>query len=221
MAISRAQALDDQLIAYLGAHAAPGPDAVQQRVIEATEAQTGTAAKMQIGHDQAVMFEILTRALRVTNALEIGTFTGYSSLAIARGLGPGGHLLCCDLDAKWTDIAKEHWEKAGLSHQIELRLGPALETIAALPADQRFDLVFIDADKPNYLRYLHAVIPHLSPHGMVLVDNTLWSRRVMDDNETDLETVALQQFNDAVTADNRLRSVILPIGDGVTMIQLR
>jgi caffeoyl-CoA O-methyltransferase len=221
MAISRAQALDDELIGYLGTHAAPGPDAVQQRLMQATEAHTGTAAKMQIGHDQAVLFEILTRALRVGNALEIGTFTGYSSLAIARGLEADGHLLCCDVDAAWTDIAKEHWEQAGLSDRIELRLGPALETIAGFPRDQRFDLVFIDADKPNYLNYLNAVIPHLDPRGVVLVDNTLWSRRVMDSSETDPDTVALQQFNDAVATDQRLRSVILPIGDGVTMIQLR
>jgi caffeoyl-CoA O-methyltransferase len=225
MAIQRAQALDPELIAYLAAHVAPGPDAVQQRLIDATEQRTGHDAKMQIGADQAVWFEILTRAMGVRSALEIGTFTGYSALAIARGLGPEGTLLCCDVSETWTEIAREHWELAGLADRIELRIGPALDTLAGLDPEQIFDLVFIDADKPNYLSYLEAVLPHLTPHGVVLVDNTLWSRRVLEHpesgRETDSDTIALRAFNDAVTADDRLRSVIVPIGDGVTMIQLR
>lgn len=221
MAIDRAQALDAELLAYLAAHAAPGPDAVQQQLTAATEARTGSDAKMQIGADQAVWFEMLTRALRVERALEIGTFTGYSALAIARGLGPEGRLICCDVSAEWTAIAREHWELAGVSERIELRIAPALDTLTALDASERFDLVFIDADKPNYIHYLEAVIPHLHAHSVVLVDNTLWSRRVLDVSDLDRDTVALRAFNDAVTADARLRSVILPIGDGVTMIQLR
>jgi caffeoyl-CoA O-methyltransferase len=225
MAIQRAQALDPELLAYLSAHAAPEPDEVQQRLIAATEERTGYDAKMQIGVDQGIWFEILTRAMRVRSALEIGTFTGYSALAIARGLGTEGELLCCDVSETWTDIAREHWELAGVADRIELQIGPALETLAGLEPQRRFDLVFIDADKPNYINYLEAVLPHLSAHGVVLVDNTLWSRRVLDpidhSSDPDHDTVALRAFNDAVTADQRLRSVILPIGDGVTMIQLR
>lgn len=225
MAIQRAQALDPELIAYLAAHAAPEPDAVQQRLMTATEQLTGHDAKMQIGVDQGIWFEMLTRSMRVRSALEIGTFTGYSALAIARGLGPEGTLLCCDVSETWTDIAREHWELAGLADRIELRIGPALDTLAGLDPEQMFDLVFIDADKPNYIGYLEAVLPHLTSHGVVLVDNTLWSRRVLEQpgtgREIDTDTTALRAFNDAVTADDRLRSVIVPIGDGVTMIQLR
>lgn len=201
MAPPRPHALDADLLAYLAGHTAPTPDEVQQRLIDATAERTGNAAVMQIGVDQGVWFEMLTRAMRVRRALEIGTFTGYSALAIARGLAPGGTLLCCDVNADWTALAREHWDLAGVG--------------------DRFDLVFIDADKPNYGNYLAAVLPRLQPHGVVLVDNTLWSRRVMDPGIDDTDTVAMRAFNDAVTADERLRSVIVPVGDGVTMIQWR
>ncbi len=221
MAPARPHALDTDLLAYLAAHAAPSPDSVQQGLIEATHERTGWAAIMQIGVDQGVWFEMLTRAMRVQRALEIGTFTGYSALAIARGLAPGGTLLCCDVNADWTALAREHWDLAGVGDRIELRIGPALDTLASLADDDRFDLVFIDADKPNYGNYLAAVLPRLQPHGVVLVDNTLWSRRVMDPGIDDADTVAMRAFNDAVTADERLRSVIVPVGDGVTMIQWR
>lgn len=221
MAPPRPHALDADLLAYLAAHAAPTPDEVQQRLIDATAERTGNAAVMQIGVDQGVWFEMLTRAMRVHRALEIGTFTGYSALAIARGLAPGGTLLCCDVNADWTALAREHWDLAGVGDRIELRIGPALDTLASLADDDRFDLVFIDADKPNYGNYLAAVLPRLHPHGVVLVDNTLWSRRVMDPTIDDADTVAMRAFNDAVTADERLRSVIVPVGDGVTMIQWR
>lgn len=221
MAADRPRALDAELTGYLDRHAAPGPDAVQQRLIDATRDRTGWAAVMQIGVDQGLLFELLTRAMRVERALEIGTFTGYSALAIARGLAPGGTLLCCDVNADWTALGREHWDLAGVGDRIELRLGPALDTLAGLHPDDRFDLVFIDADKPNYGNYLQAVLPRLSPHGVVLVDNTLWSRRVLDDRVDDADTLAMRAFNDAVTADERLRSVIVPVGDGVTMIQWR
>lgn len=221
MARSRPQALDAELLEYLAAHAAPAPDDVQQHLIDVTRDRTGGAAVMQIGVDQGVWFHMLTTAVRARRALEIGTFTGYSALAIARGLAPGGTLLCCDVNADWTDIAREHWDLAGVGDRVELRLGPALDTLAGLDADDRFDLVFIDADKPNYGAYLEAVLPRLEPHGVVLVDNTLWSRRVLDPSIDDADTAAMRAFNDAVTADERLRSVILPVGDGVTMIQWR
>jgi caffeoyl-CoA O-methyltransferase len=121
----------------------------------------------------------------------------------------------------WTAIAREHWGLAGVADRIELRLGPALETIAALPEDERFELVFIDADKPNYLRYYEAILPRLTERGVVLVDNTLWSRRVLDASDTGADTTALRAFNEAVAADPRVRCTIVPIGDGVTFIQRR
>lgn len=221
MSLHRPQALDAELLTYLASHTAPAPDAVQQRLIDITRERTGRAAVMQIGVDQGVFFHLLTRAVRAHRALEIGTFTGYSALAIAQGLAPGGTLLCCDVNAEWTALGREHWDLAGVGDRIELRLGPALDTLAALDPDDRFDLVFIDADKPNYGNYLEAVLPRLTPHGVILVDNTLWSRRVLDTTIDDADTVAMRSFNDAVVADDRLRSVILPLGDGVTMIQWR
>lgn len=221
MAGDRPQALDPELLGYLAQHARPEPDEIQRRLIDATHERTGRASIMQIGNDQAIWFEMLTRAIGVTHALEIGTFTGYSALAIARGLAPGGRLICCDVSEEWTSIAREHWDLAGVGDRVELHIGPALETLASLDADLRFDLVFIDADKPNYPNYLAAVLERLTPTGIVLVDNTLWSRRVLDARVDDVDTVAMRSFNDSVSANERLASVILPIGDGVTMIQRR
>lgn len=175
---------------------------------------------MQIGGDQGTMFELLARATGARSAIEIGTFTGYSALSLARGMGPDGRLICCDVSEEWTAIAREHWRLAGVADRIDLRIGPALDTIAALPAALRFDIAFIDADKPNYGNYFEALLPRMRPAGLMLVDNTLWSGEVLDDSSTDVMTVALREFNDRVVADQRVRCVILPIGDGVTMIQL-
>ncbi len=220
MPATRSDVVDPALAAYIAAHST-APDDVQLRLMRATEERTGTAARMQIGGDQGTLFEILVRGLGVTRALEIGTFTGYSALSIARGLLPGGKLVCCDVSEAWTSIAREHWELAGVAERIELRLGPALDTIAALPEDERFELVFIDADKPSYLRYYEAILPRLTERGVVLVDNTLWSRRVLDASDTGADTVALRAFNEAVATDPRVRCTIVPIGDGVTFIQRR
>ena len=219
MPATRPDVVDPQLAEYIAAHSS-APDAVQQRLMAVTLERTGRASQMQIGGDQGTMFEMLTRAMNVRNAIEIGTFTGYSSLSIARGMSPDGRLICCDVSEEWTDIAREHWRAADVDDRIDLRIGPALQTIAALPDDLRFDLVFIDADKPNYGNYFDALVPRLQPTGLMLVDNTLWSGQVVDETSTDTNTVALRGFNDLVLADQRVSCVILPVGDGVTMIQL-
>ena len=216
----RADVIDDDLSTYIAAHSSK-PDDIQRRLMAVTEERTGGAARMQIGNDQGTYFEMLTRAIGVTSAIEIGTFTGYSSLSIARGLAPGGRLICCDVSEEWTAIAREHWELAGVADRIDLRIGPALDTIAALPADLRFDLAFIDADKTNYSNYYAALLPRMNERSVILVDNTLWSRRVMDPAADDADTAALKAFNDMVVGDSRVRCVITPIGDGVTVIQKR
>ncbi len=215
---SRADVVADDLAAYIAAHSTP-PDAVQRQLMSVTAERTGGAARMQIGGDQGTMFEMIVRAIGARSAIEVGTFTGYSALSIARGLGPEGRLICCDLSEEWTAIAREHWELAGVADRIDLRLGAALETIAALPADLVFDIAFIDADKHNYHAYFEALLPHMSTTGLILVDNTLWSRAVLDETATERDTVALRAFNRSVAADPRVRCVVLPIGDGVTMIQ--
>jgi caffeoyl-CoA O-methyltransferase len=210
---------DDDLGRYLDAHSTP-PDAIQQRLIETTS-ELGGISMMQIGPDQGAFLQILVASIEPRFAVEIGTFTGYSSLAIARGLPDGGRLLCCDVSEEWTAVAREHWELAGVSDRIELRIAPARDTLAALDDDVEVDFAFIDADKTGYLDYYEALVPRLSPKGLIAVDNTLWSGRVLLDDATDDDTVALRAFNDHVVADDRTLVALTPIGDGVTLIRLR
>jgi caffeoyl-CoA O-methyltransferase len=201
---------------YLVSHGSR-PDAVQQALIERTAA-LGDIAMMQIAPEQGAFMTLLARLLDVTFAVEVGTFTGYSALAIARGLPVGGRLLCCDVSEEWVSIGREHWRAAGVEDRIEVRIGPALETLRALPAEPQIDLAFIDADKTNYVLYYEELLARLAPRGVILVDNVLWSGRVVDDRERDESTVALRAFNDHVADDPRVHQVMLPISDGLTMI---
>jgi caffeoyl-CoA O-methyltransferase len=203
---------------YLVAHGTP-PDAVQRRLIEET-AGLGRIAGMQIAPEQGAFMTILTRAIGAKRAVEVGTFTGYSALAIARGLPADGHLLCCDVSEEWTSIGRRYWEEAGVAARIELRLGPAVDTLAALPDDAVIDLAFIDADKPNYANYYAALLPRLRPNGLILVDNVLWGGRIVD-ADGDENTKALQAFNDQVAADDRVDVVMLPVSDGLTIVRKR
>jgi caffeoyl-CoA O-methyltransferase len=173
---------------------------------------------MALGHEAAVFLSILVGAIRPQFAVEIGTFIGYSSLAIARALPPGGRLLCCDVSAEWTSIAREHWAAAGVDDRIDLRLGPATETLASLPPEPEIDFAFIDADKTGYLAYYDELLDRLSPHGVIAVDNTMWGGRVIDERDTSAQTAALRQFNRQVSADRRTTNVTLPLGDGITLI---
>lgn len=218
MAVTRDQIVAPDVAAYVARHSSP-PDPVQHKLMAVTESATGRAAGMQIGADQATFLELLVRASGATTAIEIGTFTGFSALSIARGLGPGGRLICCDVSEEWTALGRTAWEEAGVADRIDLRLAPALDTLAALPADLVVDFAFVDADKVTYLQYVEALLPRLSPTGLIAVDNTLWSGRVLDDDADDPDSVALRAFNDAVAADRRLRVVMIPMGDGVTLIQ--
>jgi caffeoyl-CoA O-methyltransferase len=197
------------------------PDPLQRALRAETRARTGWASRMQIGDDQAVLMEVLARSIGARRAIEIGTFTGYSALALARGMGPEGRLLCCDVNAEWTAIAREFWQRAGVADRIEQRLGPALDTLRSLPADERFDLAFVDADKTGYLAYYEALVPRLRAGGLLLADNTLQGGRVADAGATDDSVLAIRAFNDRVTADDRVQSAILHIGDGLTVIQKR
>ncbi len=177
---------------------------------------------MQIGSDQGSLMALLVRLTGARRAIEIGTFTGYSSLAIARALPADGSLLCCDVSEEWTSIARRYWARAGVDHKIELRIGPALDTLAALPADATFDLAFIDADKPAYAGYLEALLARMPSNALIMIDNTLWSGRVATEAEPDdANTAALQQLNDSIAADDRVDSFILPVGDGLTLVRKR
>jgi len=204
---------------YLVAHAPPLDD-VQRDLIAETEA-LGGISMMQIAPEQGAFMTLLTRLIGARHAIEVGTFTGYSAISIARGLSDDGTLLCCDVNEEWTAIARKHWERAGVDDKIELRIAPAIETLRSLPAGERFDLAFIDADKPNYPHYYEEVLARLRPNGVILVDNTLWGGAVADPKATDDNTKAIRAFNDAVAADERVESTILTVGDGLTLIRKR
>ena len=206
--------LDPTIAAYI-AERTPQPDDVLTRLIERTHAETGTSAGMQVGAAQGALLTLLTRVVGARRALEIGTFTGYSSICIARGLADGGSLTCCDVSEEWTAIARDAWAEAGLTDRIDLVIAPALQTLATL--EPGIDLVFIDADKETYPAYFEAVLPLLRAGGLILVDNTLWSGRVVRPAEQGTNTDHIQAFNDLVAADERVESQILPISDGMTI----
>jgi caffeoyl-CoA O-methyltransferase len=202
---------------YILDHSAQ-PDEVQRSLMEET-AKLGRVSGMQIGPEQGEFMTILTRLLGVKSAVEVGTFTGYSSLCIARGLAAGGRLLCCDVSEQWTSIGRRHWERAGVAGLIDLRIAPAIDTLRSLPTDFVVDLAFIDADKSGYLGYYEELVPRLRTNGALLVDNVLWSGRVIDAEVNDDDTVAIRAFNDHVVADDRVDVAMLPIGDGLTFVR--
>ncbi|HVP31605.1 MAG TPA: O-methyltransferase [Myxococcota bacterium] len=205
--------------AYLLAHGT-APDAVQQSLIDETRTLGGISL-MQIAPEQGAFMTMLARLLGARRAIEVGTFTGYSALCIARGLPEDGRLLCCDVSEEWTAIARRHWEKAGIAHKIELRIAPGLETLRALPRDPVYDLAFIDADKPGYPGYFEEIVTRLRPNGLLLVDNVLWMGRVADPAADDESTNAIRAFNDVVAKDARVDCVMLPIADGLTLLRKR
>jgi caffeoyl-CoA O-methyltransferase len=207
------QAVHDYLVAHI-----PPLDDVQRDLIAETEA-LGGISMMQIAPEQGAFMTLLTRLIGARRAVEVGTFTGYSALSISRGLPDDGTLLCCDVNEEWTAIARNYWERAGVDAKIELRIAPALDTLRSLPAGEQFDLAFIDADKENYPNYYEQVLARLRPNGVILVDNTLWMGAVIDPNATDEQTNTIRKFNDKLAADQRVESVILTVGDGLTLIR--
>ena len=211
--------LTPELHDYLVAHIPPLDD-VQRDLIAETETLGGISV-MQIAPEQGAFMTLLTRLIGARRAVEVGTFTGYSALSIARGLPDDGTLLCCDVSEEWTAIARKYWERAGIDDKIELRIAPALDTLRSLPTGEQFDLAFIDADKENYPNYYEEVLARLRPNGVILVDNTLWMGAVLAPDATDESTKAIRAFNDMVSADDRVESVILTVGDGLTLIRKR
>src|SRR5262245_2239739 len=202
---------------YMVEHGTP-PDSVQRELIEETR-KLGGVSIMQVAPEQGAFLSLFTRVLGVRRAIEVGTFTGYSSLCIARGLAPGGQLITCDTSEEWTAVARRYWEKAGVADRIELRLGPGAESLRALPADPVFDLGFIDADKGGYPVYYEEILKRLRPNGVILVDNVLWTGRVIDASAQDDMTKAIRAFNDKCAADPRVEGVMVPISDGLTLLR--
>lgn len=204
---------------YAVAHGTP-PDPVQESLIAKTS-ELGGVSRMQIAPEQGAFMTMLTKLVDAHFAVEVGTFTGYSSICIARGLAPGGRLLCCDVSEEWTSIAQEHWVQAGVDDRIDLMIGPAADTLRALPSDPPIDLAFIDADKTGYRIYYDEIVDRLRPGGVVLLDNVLWSGNVVDDADQSDDTVAIRAVNDHVAADERVEAVMLPIADGLTIARKR
>jgi caffeoyl-CoA O-methyltransferase len=211
----RSLGLTDELQQYLVEHSTQ-PDKLQLALVEETAA-LGGAARMQIGPEQGQLLTMITQMVGARFAVEVGTFTGYSSICIARGLSPRGRLLCCDVSEEWTATAQRYWKSAGLDKRIELRLGPALETLQDLPDKPHVDLAFIDADKGGYIDYWEELVPRMRTGGVILVDNVLWSGRVVDPSINDADTKAIREFNDHAAADGRVELVVLPLSDGLTV----
>jgi caffeoyl-CoA O-methyltransferase len=211
--------LSPEIHAYLVAHGTP-PDEVLQELAQET-ARVGPLAIMLVAPEQGALLTLLTRLVGARRAIEVGTFTGYSSLCIARGLPEDGRLLCCDVSEEWTGIARRFWQKAGVDGRIDLRIAPAAETLRALPEREEWDLAFIDADKPGYPVYYEEILRRLRPGGLILADNVLWMGRVADPAADDAQTQAIRAFNDLVARDARVERVMLPVSDGLTLIRKR
>ncbi|MCT2278364.1 O-methyltransferase [Micromonospora chalcea] len=209
--------LTPELHAYLVAHGS-APDEIVRELAEETRAALPAEAVMQVAPEQAAFLTFLTRLLGVRQAVEVGTFTGLSSLAIARGLAEGGRLTCFDISEEYTGVARRYWQRAGVQDRIELRIGPAAQTLRELPRERYLDFAFIDADKVGYPIYWDELVPRMRPGAVIAVDNTLRDGRVLAPRNADDRAIAA--FNDAVIADVRVEAVMLPIADGVTLARV-
>lgn len=203
---------------YVMAHTEP-PDEVMAALIAETAGMP--EVNMQIGPDQAALMTLLARSVNARRAIEIGTFTGLSALAVAVALPADGSLLCCDINAEWTSIGRRYWERAGVSDRIELRIGPAAQTLGTLPEEPTYEFAFVDADKTGYAGYVAALYPRMKTNGLVLLDNTLRAGRVLRTAETSADDEAVIALNDELIADSRWETVLLPIADGLTLLRKR
>ena len=216
---SGSEHLRPNLHEYLVAHATP-PDALLRDLIAETAERFPGNVVYQIGPEQGTFMTMLASVMGARQAIEVGTFTGYSSICVARGLAEGGQLICCDISEEFTSLARAYWQKAGLADRIELRLGPALDTLRALPGGAAFDLAFIDADKQGYRGYWDELVPRMRPGGVILVDNTLLHGRIFA-ADPDPDALAIREFNEYARADDRVELVMLAVGDGLTVARAR
>jgi caffeoyl-CoA O-methyltransferase len=192
------------------------------RDLQQETAALGGISQMQIAPEQGAFLTILAAAIGAKNVVEVGTFTGYSALCLARGLLLGGRLQCFDVSAEWTDIARRYWKRAGVDDRIDLVLGPAAESLARLPASPLLDLAFIDADKGGYPAYVELLLPRLRPNGLLLLDNTLRGGAVLPSSTaTDDDKVTIVRLNRALAHDPRVEVVMLPLADGLTVVRKR
>jgi len=210
-------ALTPKVYEYAVAHGHNGDPLRAELAIET--AKLGRISGMQIAAEQGTFMAILAASIGARSAVEVGTFTGYSALCVARALPADGRLLCCDVNEEWTSIARRYWERANVANKITLKLGPAADTLKALPASHTFDFAFIDADKSNYLIYYDEILKRMRPNGLILLDNVLWSGAVVDESNNDENTVALRAVNDFIAKDTRVEAVMLGVADGLTVVR--
>ena len=209
--------INDALVGYIRSMTHAEPD-YMVRLRE--ETLRDPLARMQITPEQGALLSVLTQLGRFKKTIEVGVFTGYSSLAVARALPENGKIIACDINEQWTSIARRYWKEAGLDHKIDLHLAPATNTLDAMLANGEagtYDFAFIDADKPNYGNYYDRIFELLQPSGLIAVDNVLWYGRVIDPAVNDEETVALRAFNEKLSKDDRIWITMLAIGDGLTL----
>ena len=216
----RSLELDDRLYDYLVQFGTRESDLLKDLRSETAKMP---GAGMQIGPEQGAFMSLLVELIGARRALEIGTFTGYSSLCIAGALPPDGKLICCDVSEEYTKVARNYWRRAGLESKIELRIGPALATLDALVAAdvEPFDFAFIDADKTNYANYYDRAMQLVRPGGLIAIDNVLWGGDVAKPEENDEDTQAIRAVNEKVRNDDRVTLALAPIGDGLTLARKR
>jgi caffeoyl-CoA O-methyltransferase len=207
--------LDEDLHTYLVEHGAREDEVLRRVRVETAE--LGDISVMQVAPDQGALITLLVRAIGARRALELGTFTGYSAICIARGLADEGRLLTCELSEEWAEIALRNFADAGVEELIELRLGPALETLHSLPAGERFDFAFIDADKEGYPDYYEQCLARLRPGGLLMVDNVLMDGRVLEPGPDDVSARTIAELNERIAEDGRVEVAMLGISDGVTL----
>ena len=206
----------DEIERYAEEHTTP-PSELQRRLAEETQ-ETLRSPEMLSGLVAGRLIEFLTFALQPQRVLELGTYSGYGTLAVAEALPAGGHIETCEVDESHAAVARRYLDEAGVGDRVTIHLGPALETVERLEGD--FDLVFIDADKAGYPAYYEALVPRLSPHGLMVLDNTLWSGRVAEPDDSP-ETRMFVELNDRIASDPRVVAVVLTVRDGVTLVRLR
>jgi caffeoyl-CoA O-methyltransferase len=213
-------ALNDSLYQYVTRSRSGTADKVLQELRAETSA-LGDLSQMQISEEQGTFMGLLVAAIRASSAIEVGTFTGYSSLCVARSLAPGGRLICLDESREWTEVARRYWTKAGVADRIELRLGAAIPQLERLEPGLTFDFVFIDADKTQYDAYYELLLPRVRPNGLLLFDNMLWGGRLGGAAITEASGKAIDAMNQKLAADPRVEVVLLPIADGLQLCRKR
>ncbi|MEU1347589.1 class I SAM-dependent methyltransferase [Streptomyces sp. NPDC005786] len=211
--------ITDELYAYMLAHNPP-LDEVQRELVETTYARLPDHAGMQSAEEQGPLLAFLVRLTGARHIVEVGTFTGFSALAMAQALPAGGRLIACDVSEEWTAYGREAWTKAGVADRIDLRIAPALDTLRAMPAEPHIDFAYLDADKGNYIAYWEELVPRMRQGGLITTDNVLFHGGVTDPRATG-GAAAIQEFNNHVSADPRMDSVMLTVSDGLTLSRKR